>query len=125
VDTRDWGLLDEVFVPEVSATYRSAALGSRQEVVGLIRARLETCGATQHLLGNHTFEAWGERWRTSCVFRAWHQAPAPRLETTFEVFGRYADTWCATADGWRIEARTVVIVGQVGDASVLAPVAGV
>lgn len=111
-----------MFVSDVVAQYRSIDLRSREEVIVFLEARLAGCGATQHLLGAPVIGSGGDVLRSRCIFRAWHQAPAPRFNTTFEVFGYYHDEWRGTPDGWRIARRTVEIRGQVGDASVLAPI---
>jgi hypothetical protein len=123
-DGKDWALFDQVFTPDAIATYRTLRYDSREAIVALIRSRLSPCGATQHLMGNHTFEHSGASWRTRCKFRAWHQGPEGRRHVTYEVFGYYTDIWSRTPDGWRIADRTLSVGGEVGDGSVLGPVAG-
>ena len=81
LDTKEWALLDDVFVPDATGD-----LASPTPLVGVdairtrIRAALEHLDASQHLVGNHEIQVDGDDATHRCYLQAQHvrQAAARR-----------------------------------------------
>ena len=71
LDECDWELLAAVFTPDVNVWYSSSNhVEGRDAVVAQVRAALEGCGPTQHLMANHVVDLDGDLARSSCYVRA-------------------------------------------------------
>ncbi|WP_298670535.1 nuclear transport factor 2 family protein [uncultured Sphingomonas sp.] len=123
IDSRDWTALDGVFDEEIETGASSAAVRGRNAFVAMIRRYLDSCGPTQHLLGQTRIESLADDRATSVTaFRAFH-CDRPEAIRTFEVLGRYRVTWRRTAAGWRATQWRYEMIAQIGDPGVLgAPV---
>jgi hypothetical protein len=86
-----------------------------------LRALLGGCGPSQHLLGNYQVDVDGDRARSVCRIRVYHQGAGARAHLAFEVFGEYHDTWVRTPDGWRMTGRRMDTSIVRGDVEVLQP----
>jgi hypothetical protein len=121
-DTRDWGLFDDVFLPDVSAEYGPEyQVDGRDAVVAMIRSMLGGCGPTQHLVGSHVVAIDGDRARASCQIRAWHRGAGAAADLTYEAIGSYHDELVRTPDGWRIAKRRMDVIAELGTRDVLGP----
>jgi len=86
LDRCDWGLLASVFSPDVRAQYGDELhLRGRAKVIHMIRAVLDPCGPTQHLLGNFKIRDNN----VSCYVRAYHASKETTSDKFYELFGRY------------------------------------
>ena len=122
LDRRDWGLLDQVFTPAVTADYGGEVqLAGRDELVAMIRSFLGGCGPTQHLLGNETVAVDGDTARMSCKLRAYHVGVGDRSTDFYEILGWYHTRQVRTADGWRIEHIEEETTLELGTRDVLGP----
>lgn len=125
LDGRDWKLLDQVFTEDAVARYGGpdgALLDGRAAIVASIRAHLDGCGPTQHLLGNHIVTVEGDEAIAHCKARVYHQGAGTRAELTpYECFGVYEDRLKRTPEGWRIAERHFNVHHQVGDFAILRP----
>ena len=121
-DTRDWGLYDRVFMPDVQADYGGPnGFNNRKATVAMIRSMLGGCGPSQHLLGNYRITIDGDTAESVCYVRVFHAGIGPAEGKTFEVWGEYRDRLVRTAEGWRIARRTMVANWTQGSFDVLRP----
>ena len=119
-DTRNWSLLDEVFLPDVVANYGGEyRLAGRDKVVGMIKSLLGGCGPTQHLLGNFRVTIEDDVATCACYVRAAHAGRGEHASQTYEVWAEYRDALVRTADGWRISERKMAVFHESGSRSIL------
>jgi 3-phenylpropionate/cinnamic acid dioxygenase small subunit len=109
LDTRDWDKLASVFTHDGVADY--GALGGVNEgpaaIVKLCSGALEGLDASQHIISNEVIEVDGDRARARCYFKAQHVFRGAEGGDNFLVGGTYEDEIVRTAEGWRIERRTL------------------
>ena len=122
LDTRDWGLLGEVFAPDAVYT-----IGVHGEFVGpsAIGAKIASLiggyESTQHLITNPVIDIDGDRARASCYLHAQHYLPDQRTGgNTYEMGGTYRDELVRTPDGWRIARRVLDVAWRDGNAAISA-----
>ncbi|WP_182347142.1 nuclear transport factor 2 family protein [Tomitella gaofuii] len=102
LDRRDWPALTDVFSPGVRAEYGGTEhTDGRAELVAMIRGYLDSCGPTQHLMGNPRATVAGDSATASVKMRV-HHAAAADPSTTYECFGWYHARLEHTDAGWRI-----------------------
>ena len=122
LDTKDWALLDEVFVPDATGQ-----LGSPTTLVGIeaIRDRIRTALAhlddSQHLVGNHEIAVDGDAATHRCYLQAQHIREAATGGPNYIVAGRYEDRLVRTDVGWRIAHRTLTVMWTDGNVAVAHP----
>ena len=114
LDTHDWDRLDDVFLPDATAS-----LGYELEGVEAIKARvrsaLEPLDVSQHLVGTHQVSLEGDRATARCYLHAQHV----RDTRQYIVAGRYDDEIVRTDAGWRIRRRVLTVLWTAGDSSAL------
>ena len=122
LDTKDWALLDEVFLPDATAE-----LGSRTLLEGIeairrrIRTALEALDASQHLVGNHEVDVVADTATHRCYVQAQHVRRAAPGGPNYIVAGIYEDRLMRTAAGWRIAHRTLSVMWTEGNLAVVRP----
>ena len=122
LDTKDWALLDEVFVPDATGQ-----LGTPTTLVGIeaIRDRIRTALAhlddSQHLVGNHEIAVDGDAATHRCYLQAQHIREAATGGPNYIVAGRYEDRLARTDVGWRITHRTLTVMWTDGNVAVAHP----
>ena len=122
LDTKDWALLDEVFVPDATGQ-----LGTPTTLVGIeaIRDRIRTALAhlddSQHLVGNHEIAVDGDAATHRCYLQAQHIREAATGGPNYIVAGRYEDRLVRTDVGWRIAHRTLTVMWTDGNVAVAHP----
>lgn len=122
LDTRDWTLLDTVFAPDSQAVYGgNPAQAGRGAVVNGIRAHLDGCGPSQHLLGNFSVEVAGDEADSRCYVRVYHIGKGSKASLYFETFGEYIVHWRHGTEGWRAVRWELRVFMNLGDISVLGP----
>jgi hypothetical protein len=122
LDNRDWGLLDEVFLPDATADYGAGQLMGRDAIVRSITDLLGGCGPSQHLLGNYQVAIDQDDARSVCRIRVFHQGAGARSSLEpFECFGEYRDQLRRSPRGWRIAHREMLTTIVRGDYGVLGP----
>jgi len=72
MDERDWGAFDALTTDDVRADFGLGEVVGRAAVVGAMRAFLDGCGPTQHLLGNVLVEVDGETARSRAYVSDMH-----------------------------------------------------
>lgn len=121
LDTREWGLLDQVFTADAEGEFGGGTLRGLDALRSLVQGALGGCGATQHLLGNHRVELAGDRARCVCQVRAYHAGAGRAAGGHYELLGEYRDELVRTAEGWRIARRRLRVLHEIGSRDVLGP----
>ena len=122
LDTKDWALLDDVFVPEATGQ-----LGTPTMLVGIeaIRGRIQNAlghlDDSQHLVGNHEIAVDGDAATHRCYLQAQHIRKAATGGPNYIVAGRYEDRLVRTDAGWRIAHRTLTVMWTDGNLAVVRP----
>lgn len=124
-DTRNWDLLQQVFAPDCTTVYGGRYLCEGvAKVRRMISTHLDGCGHTQHLLGNLEVDIDDPaRPRSRIQVRAVHQGLGPRSHLRYDAIGFYEDEWMQLPAGWRIQKRSMTMLLEIGDRSVLQPAA--
>ncbi len=122
LDTKDWSLLGDVFIPDATANLSSPkVLVGLDAIVGRIRNALEHLDDSQHLVGNHEVDVDGDAATHRCYLQAQHVREAAPGGPNYIVAGRYEDELVRTEGGWRIAHRTLVVMWTDGNISVAHP----
>ncbi|MFP6655948.1 MAG: nuclear transport factor 2 family protein [Myxococcota bacterium] len=122
LDTRDWHSLCEVFTPNAEMDFVAWQAMNLDEVRAQLRAFLDHCGPTQHLLGNYRIEFHNnDRAHSVCYVRAMHFGKGDHKGKRYEMWGEYRDEFVRTASGWRIRKRVARPRMHDVDASLLGP----
>ena len=121
--TRDWDMLQQVFAPDCTTVYGgSYRCEGIAKVRRMISSHLDGCGPTQHLLGNLEVDAHDpDRPRSRIQVRAVHQGLGARSHLRYDAIGFYEDEWVRMPAGWRIHKRSMTMLLELGDRSVLQP----
>jgi 3-phenylpropionate/cinnamic acid dioxygenase small subunit len=109
IDTKDWALLDECFLPDAYLDYTSNP-GGKAGAYPVVRAWLEKVMAafpvTQHLMANVDVRLDGDR--ATCRTMVTNPQGAATREGPLHFFyvgARYDDDFVRTPDGWKIAKR--------------------
>jgi hypothetical protein len=120
LDTKDWPLLGEVFLPDSTADLSSGVdLIGIDAIVQRIRTALEHLDLSQHLVGNHEVTIDGDTATHQCYLQAQHVRQAATGGPNYLVGGQYRDRLVRTADGWRIAHRTLTVMWTDGNLAVV------
>ncbi len=121
LDTRDWPGLAEVFTDDVEMDFGVWRALNLDSVRTNIRAFLDGCGPSQHLLGNYRIALDGDSATSRCYCRVMHFGKGEHEGKTFESWIEYRDELVRTARGWRSRKRVGTPQMQQGDPSLLGP----
>lgn len=121
LDSRQWQLLDEVFLPDATAELASPLLVDRAAIVARVKRAIEPLDATQHTVTNHMVQVHGDDADSVCYLHAQHVRAGAEGGPLYVVAGRYHDRLVRTADGWRIADRRLEIVWTEGNMAVVVP----
>jgi hypothetical protein len=107
MDTGDYALLDQVFLP--GAALRYAALAGADttypEMVDAFRRFNLRFRFSQHLGAQLLIDLRGDEATATSTLRAIHVREEGGLTRTFTVYGAYRDHFVRTREGWRIRER--------------------
>ena len=121
LDTRDWGRLGEVFVPDATAELGdSGLLSGLEQIAATCRAALSPLDASHHLVGNHEVDVDGDAATHRCYVHAQHVRRGADGGRNYVVAGRYEDRLVRTSNGWRIVHRDLIVTWTDGNRRVLA-----
>ena len=122
-DTRNWDLLQQVFTPDCTTVYGGSYICEGvAKVRRMISTHLDGCGPTQHLLGNLEVDAADPQRPLSRIqVRAAHQGLGERSHLRYDAIGFYEDEWVRLPEGWRIQKRSMTLLLEIGERSVLQP----
>jgi hypothetical protein len=105
MDTKQWDMLDDVFVEDAVAEY-GLDLGSshsRAEIKDLVRNAISGLDATQHSMSNIIVAVDGDSATANCYLHAAHFLVNHRTgSNTWIVGGTYRYDLVRTPAGWRI-----------------------
>jgi hypothetical protein len=122
LDTKDWALLDEVFLPDATGELGTpTTLVGIEAIRGRIRKALEHLDDSQHLVGNHEIDVTGDTATHRCYLQAQHIRAAAPGSPNYIVAGRYEDRLVRTSNGWRIAHRTLAVMWTEGNVTVAHP----
>ena len=122
LDTKDWPLLDDVFLPDATAELGvPTTLEGIEAIRARIRGALEHLDDSQHLVGNHEIDVDGDTATHRCYLQAQHVRAAAVGGPNYIVAGRYEDRLVRTPEGWRIRHRTLTVMWTDGNVTVAHP----
>jgi hypothetical protein len=119
LDTRDWKGLADVFTADVEMDFGVWQATDLDGVRTNIRAFLDGCGPSQHLLGNYRIRLAGDRATSLCYCRVMHFGKGEHEGKSFESWIEYADDLVRGREGWRSRKRVARVQMNQGDASLL------
>jgi hypothetical protein len=114
LDSRAFDELDDVFLRNATSDLGGLLVG-REAIKERIRNALVPLDISQHMVSTHQFTVDGDRAAGRCYLHAQHV----KAGVQYVVAGRYEDRYARTADGWRIEHRTLMVMWTSGDPAVL------
>ena len=117
LDTRNWKLLEQCFLPDAVADYGEGA-GHNEGYPAIeetVRYFLEGLDSSQHLLGNYVVKIEGDHATTTCYLHAQHYLEQTEGGDTYTVGGTYEDEIVRTVDGWRIKHRKLMVTWVEGN----------
>jgi hypothetical protein len=118
IDERRWDDIAATFLPDAEGY----GANGRDAIVATMRAHLDGCGPTQHLLGNHRVDVKGDRARSRAAARVRHEGAGPMAGERLEVMGDYDDEWVRADGRWMLARRTFDMRIVDGPFGVLRPV---
>ncbi len=122
LDTKDWPLLAEVFLPDATADLASPLhLEGLEAITERIRGALGHLDDSQHLVGNHEVTVDGDTGTHRCYLHAQHIRAGTEGGPHYIVAGRYEDRLARTGAGWRIAHRTLTVMWTEGNVAVTRP----
>jgi hypothetical protein len=121
LDRRDWPGLADVFTPDAEMDFGVWKATSCDDITSNIRSFLDSCGPSQHLLGNYRIELDGDTATSRCYIRVMHFGKGEHEGKTYEMWGEYADDLVRTPDGWRSRRRRATPTMEQGDITLLGP----
>lgn len=121
MDARDWEALNDITTEDITADLGAGDLAGRAALVANMRAFLDDCGPTQHLLGNVLIEVEGERASSRAYVSDMHLGTGEHSGLTFSTLGDYHDRWEYRQGEWRMCHRRKLNRAHIGDLRVLGP----
>ena len=121
MDERDWPALDQIVAEDATADFGTGPVAGRAAMISVMRAFLDACGPTQHLLGNLTVEVAGEAAMSRCYVSDLHLGAGSRSHLTFQTLGEYRDRWQRKGERWWLVQRIKVNRAHLGSFEVLGP----
>lgn len=122
IDTKDWDLLDEVFVPDARLHYTTP--GEIETTFATMKPIFATFTDSfafmQHSPSQMVIDADGDDATASCNLRAIHVQETHEGEpNSWVVYGAYSDVLLRTPAGWRIIER--IFLGAHTEGELLPP----
>ncbi|WP_208301251.1 nuclear transport factor 2 family protein [Mycobacterium sp. DL440] len=106
MDDRDWATMAEILADDAEGDFGTGRLAGSTAIITMIRGFLDSCGPTQHLIGNIVIDVAGNTAASKAYIRDVHLNSAADPSTRFYTLGDYHDTWRRDGDGrWRITER--------------------
>jgi len=119
LDSKQFDLLDTVFLPDATAELRSDPLEGRDAIRHRIRGAVESLDATQHTVSNHLVTIDGDTASSRTYLHSQHVRRGTAGGDLYVIAGRYEDELVRTPDGWRILFRRLVTVWSEGNLDVV------
>ncbi|MCV7170008.1 nuclear transport factor 2 family protein [Mycobacterium manitobense] len=103
MDDHDWSTLAEIFAEDATGDLGTGRLDSAAAIIEVIRSYLDSCGPTQHMLGNVVVDIDGDTAASRAYVHDVHLSK-DRMQR-FYTMGDYRDTWARRGGRWRITER--------------------
>lgn len=121
MDDRDWATLSAILDEDAEGEFGTGRLHGSVAIVEMIKGFLDSCGPTQHLLGNIVVDVTGDTAVSKAYVRDVHLDSTADPSTRLYTIGDYHDTWRRSEDGsWRLTERIKHNRGYVGTLDVFA-----
>lgn len=115
MDDRDWTAMAEILADDAEGDFGTGRLYGSAAIIELIRGYLDSCGPTQHLLGNVVIDVEGDTAFSRAYIRDVHLRADADPAARFYTLGDYNDTWQRRIDGtWRLTKRIKANRAHVG-----------
>ncbi|MBW0016698.1 MAG: nuclear transport factor 2 family protein [Mycobacterium sp.] len=106
MDDRDWPSMADILAEDAQGDFGTGRLHGSAAIIDTIRGFLDSCGPTQHLLGNVVVEVTGDAAVSRAYVRDVHLSSDAGSPARFYTLGDYKDTWRRRADGtWCLTER--------------------
>ena len=92
MDDRDWAALADILAEDAQGDFGTGRLEGSTAIIAMIRGFLDSCGPTQHLLGNVVIDVTGDTAVSRAYIRDVHLNSAADPSTRFYTIGDYHDT---------------------------------
>ncbi|MGH6617338.1 nuclear transport factor 2 family protein [Sphingomonas sp.] len=115
LDYKRWSDLDDMFVPEATASWfqNQWSQSSRDEIIAFVRSWVEEVG-THHILGNYTATINGDRAKGACRVRAHHAGVGDRAHLFEETLGVFSGDLVRQDSKWRFTHFTEELMVMLG-----------
>lgn len=100
--------LTTVFTPDAYALLGRDCDGV-EAIIARVKEALDPLDSSQHIVSNHQVSIHGDTATCRCYFQAQHVKRGTEGGDNYMVAGRYTDNFVRTAEGWRIEHRTLTV----------------
>ena len=109
----------EILANDAAGDFGTGPLHGSAAIIELIRGFLDSCGPTQHLLGNVVIDVDGDTAFSRAYIRDVHLRSGADASARFYTLGDYQDTWQRRVDGtWCLTERIKANRAHVGSLSV-------
>lgn len=106
MDDRNWTVMAEILADDAEGDFGTGRVNGSAAIIRLIQGFLDSCGPTQHLLGNVVIDIDGDTATSLAYIRDVHLRSDADPSARFYTLGDYNDTWQRSADGkWRLTER--------------------
>lgn len=121
LDRNQWHELDDVFVPDATATLGTRVCANREEIKQVVSRALTPLDDSQHIVATHQVRVDGDAATSFCYLHAQHIRHDAVGGPHWVVGGRYEDRFIRTPDGWRITHRDLIVMWTEGNLAVVRP----
>jgi ketosteroid isomerase-like protein len=119
MDDRDWTAMADILADDAEGDFGTGRLQGSAAIIELIRSFVDSCGPTQHLLGNVVIDVNGDKAVSRAYIRDVHLRSDADPSARFYTLGDYKDTWRRQADGtWCLTERVKANRAYVGSLDV-------
>ena len=117
IDTRrPADVATEVFTPDAVLHYSMGNIAGKDAIAEMSSQSLKLLSGSMHFLGNMSIDIGGDAAASRTYYQSWHwlaetDVLGPLRPVDFVFVGYYSDRLVRTAQGWRIQERTVRRLG--------------
>lgn len=105
MDARDWQAMETILTRDATASLGMGDITGNREITAFIRSFLDSCGPTQHLLGNVLIHVEGDTASSEAYVSDMHLAKDTAPELSFRTLGLYRDQWIKQDGSWKLNHR--------------------
>jgi hypothetical protein len=105
MDARDWESIANITAEDIRADFGLGEIRGRTALIQHIRSFLDTCGTTQHLLGNIIIQVNGTQATSESYVSDMHLCQDPDKNLYFRTLGNYSDAWTCINGVWLLNQR--------------------